>query len=53
MTGGGFGGCTVNLVRSDRTSAFVRHVADGYEKATERKAEIYVCAAGAGATRVA
>jgi len=51
MTGGGFGGCTVSLVRSERAPAFERHVADGYEKATGRKAEIYVCAAGAGAAR--
>jgi len=34
MTGGGFGGATVNLVRPDRVDAFIDVVLDGYKKAT-------------------
>src|SRR6266404_2755837 len=32
MTGGGFGGCTVNLVREDRAKHFAAAVGRGYEK---------------------
>jgi galactokinase len=49
MTGGGFGGCTVNLVREDSVEAFVPKVAAAYEKATGQKPEIYVCLAADGA----
>lgn len=43
MTGGGFGGCTVNLVRRDRVDEFKNTVADGYFDATKLSPEIYVC----------
>ncbi len=43
MTGGGFGGCTVNLVRRDRVDEFKKTVADGYSEATKLSPEIYVC----------
>ena len=49
MTGGGFGGCTVNLVRPDRAAAFCREIAAGYRAETGRQPEIYVCRAAAGA----
>jgi galactokinase len=52
MTGGGFGGCTINLVRDDAVAEFKRTVADGYEKATGIKPEIYVCAAASGVEQV-
>jgi galactokinase len=52
MTGGGFGGCTVNLVRAENVERFKRAVAQGYERATGRSPEIYVCAAAGGAERV-
>lgn len=52
MTGGGFGGCTVNLVQSDSVAAFREVVAKGYAKATGREPEIYVCTAAQGAERV-
>ncbi|HVF91444.1 MAG TPA: galactokinase [Blastocatellia bacterium] len=53
MTGGGFGGCTINLVRSENVSDFKREVANGYEEATKIAPEIYICAAASGAHRVA
>jgi len=51
ITGGGFGGCTVNLVQKDRVDAFADAVTQGYERATGRRPAIYVCEAvnGAGA----
>lgn len=52
MMGGGFGGCTVNLVQSQGVDSFKKSVADGYERATGREPEIYVCSAAQGAERV-
>ncbi len=49
MTGAGFGGCTVNLVRVDAAQNFAHAVAEGYEKTIGLKSEIYVCQASDGA----
>ncbi len=48
MMGGGFGGCTVNLVRNEAVEAFQRAVEDQYEPRTGRKASIDICRAAAG-----
>jgi galactokinase len=53
MTGGGFGGCTINLVQEDHVEGFQANVAVEYERATGRVPEIYVSAAGDGAGRLA
>ncbi|MFZ0298761.1 MAG: galactokinase [Candidatus Sulfotelmatobacter sp.] len=53
MTGGGFGGCTINLVRQDRVAEFKARVGDGYRRSTDRAAEIYVCSAANGVKRIA
>lgn len=52
LTGGGFGGCTINLVKADSVAEFRRAVMEGYEQATGRAPEIYVCSAAAGAGQV-
>jgi galactokinase len=52
MTGGGFGGCTVNLVDAVSVDLFKQSVATGYAKATGREPEIYVCTAAQGAEEV-
>lgn len=52
MTGGGFGGCTVNLVGKEHVDDFKRHVATRYEEATGLQPEIYVCTAENGAEEV-
>jgi len=52
MTGGGFGGCTVNLVDKHAVSEFRRHVVSGYQAKTGRAPDIYVTEAGRGAERV-
>jgi galactokinase len=49
MTGGGFGGCTVNLVRADRVVPFRAMIATRYTAATGHSPEIYVCEAAEGA----
>jgi galactokinase len=43
MTGGGFGGCTINLVSVAQVDEFKLLVADEYEQATKLAPEIYVC----------
>ncbi|HEX8633603.1 MAG TPA: galactokinase [Pyrinomonadaceae bacterium] len=49
MTGGGFGGCTVNLVRRDRLEDFRETITREYTNATGRAPDIYVSEAGEGA----
>jgi len=49
LTGGGFGGCTVNLVAADQAAAFVEAMRAGYLAATGINAEIYTSRASAGA----
>jgi galactokinase len=53
MTGGGFGGCTINLVQENHVEDFRRTVGDGYRKGTGREPEIYVSLAADGAGRLA
>jgi len=52
LTGGGFGGCTVNLVENDNAQSFSLHLRDGYLKATGIEADIYLCHASAGVHQV-
>jgi galactokinase len=53
MTGGGFGGCTINLVQRERVEAFRGQVVEQYERATGKPPEIYVCSAREGVRQVA
>ena len=48
MTGGGFGGSTINLVRADKVADFKRVMASGYERATGIAPEIYASTAVGG-----
>jgi galactokinase len=52
MTGGGFGGCTITLIRADCVETFQRTVGEGYERVTGCKPEIYVCSAADGVSQV-
>jgi galactokinase len=52
MTGGGFGGCTINLVESDAVDAFKQNVAAEYSSKTGLKPEIFVSSASDGAGQV-
>jgi galactokinase len=49
MTGGGFGGCAVALVRSGSAQAFAASVARSYQGVTGLAPNIYICAATNGA----
>jgi galactokinase len=49
MTGGGFGGCTVNLVRRDALEEFRELVSRRYHMATGKQTDIYVVEASDGA----
>ena len=53
MTGAGFGGCAVAIVRSEAARAFVPAVSAAYEKKTGHRPTLYVCRASDGASLVA
>lgn len=48
MTGGGFGGCTVNLVRSDQIEFFGEVISNEYYRRTQIHPDIYVVSADDG-----
>jgi galactokinase len=52
MTGGGFGGSTINLVAAEHVAQFKEAVMTQYEQATGTKPEVYVCTAAEGAEEV-
>jgi galactokinase len=52
LTGGGFGGCTVNLVEQDKAKAFAAELGKHYEAKTGIKPEIHICHASGGARRL-
>jgi galactokinase len=49
MTGGGFGGCTITLVRSQSVDAFRQKITETYRAKTGITADLYVCSAAQGA----
>lgn len=53
MTGGGFGGCTINLVQADHVQRFKTRIAREYERAAGSAPEIYVSSAADGAKSLA
>lgn len=52
MTGGGFGGCTVSLVKDEAIDRFIAFVGAEYEKKTGLKADFYVAEIGDGVMRL-
>ena len=48
MTGAGFGGCTVSLVRKDAVDSFVKNVGRIYRQQIGYPADFYVCKIGGG-----
>ena len=49
ITGGGFGGCTVSIVKNDAVDHFIETVGAQYEERVGHKAEFYVVDIGDGA----
>jgi len=52
MTGGGFGGCTINLVGAGQAGEFQARVSADYEAAIGLRPDIYICEASQGAELV-
>ena len=52
ITGGGFGGCTVSIVKNDYVDNFTRALRDVYKERTGLEAEFYIVDAGDGARRL-
>ena len=53
LTGGGFGGCTVNLVYADHAEAFRAGIHKAYKERLGIDADIFLCRASAGAAPIA
>ncbi|MEG2668315.1 MAG: galactokinase [Lachnospiraceae bacterium] len=49
ITGGGFGGCTVSIVKNEVVDSFVETIGRAYEEQVGHKAEFYVVEIGEGA----
>ena len=49
LTGAGFGGCTVHLVKDSSAGEFMENLAQLYHERTGREAQVYLCHASAGA----
>ena len=52
LTGGGFGGCTVTMLRPDALPRFRREIAKSYEEKFDVTPAIYPCEPSAGASEV-
>ncbi len=52
ITGGGFGGCTVSIVKNDAVDNFIETIGTAYEEKVGHKAEFYVVDIGNGAGRL-
>jgi galactokinase len=52
MTGGGFGGCTVNIVKREMADEFIRAATDGYKTRFGKEPGIYIFQAADGASEI-
>lgn len=52
MTGGGFGGCTVSLVKEEAVEDFIEHVGRNYHEKTGLKPVFYVAEIGDGGKKI-
>jgi len=52
MTGAGFGGCSVNIVRHDRIDDFISRVGQNYTEYTGLVADFYIATVGNGAGKL-
>lgn len=52
MTGGGFGGCTVNLVKKEHAVQFQETIGERYRQQTGITPQIYLCSTENGAQRL-
>lgn len=52
ITGGGFGGCTVSIVKDEAVDTFIEKVGAAYEEKVGKKADFYVVDIGDGPSRL-
>ncbi len=52
ITGGGFGGCTVSIVKNDTVDTFIEEIGKAYLEKTGHEAEFYVVDIGDGAGKL-
>jgi galactokinase len=52
LTGGGFGGCTINVVEKEHAADFAKNLKARYLQATGIDPEIHICHASDGAHRI-
>ena len=52
ITGGGFGGCTVSIVKNETIPDFRTHLADAYRAYCGKEAEFYIVSPGQGAHKL-
>ncbi|MCM1145755.1 MAG: galactokinase [Blautia sp.] len=52
ITGGGFGGCTVSIVKEEAVAEFQEKVGAAYQEKTGKKADFYVVEIGDGPSRL-
>lgn len=53
ITGGGFGGCTVSIVKNDAIDIFIETIGKAYKEKVGHEAEFYTVEIGDGARRLA
>lgn len=53
ITGGGFGGCTVSIVKNDAIDTFIETIGKAYKEKVGHEAEFYTVEIGDGARRLA
>ena len=52
ITGGGFGGCTVSIVKKDAGDTFIDSIGKAYKEKVGHEAEFYTVDIGDGASRI-
>lgn len=53
ITGGGFGGCTVSIVKNEAVDTFIESIGKAYKEKVGHEAEFYTVDIGDGASRLA